>query len=156
MVLISLRYTFPLEEKAAVFGFEAQIDGKKVVGKVHDKEEATNVYDDAISQGHGAYLLEKKSQDLFTANIGNLPPNKGTLLNNLRSTVSVLNRIIRGQCDDQIYDRVVHGWCLSCVLAAHIDRNCYAAAPTITWVSLVFIFNNNINVIDPIMVSTRL
>jgi len=71
-------YTFPVDAKAAICGFEAFIDGKKVVGKVQEKEEAQNTYDDAISEGHGAYLLEQQTDNVFTANIGNLPPGKGT------------------------------------------------------------------------------
>ena len=71
-------YTFPVDDKAAICGFEAFIDGKKVVGKVQEKKEAQNTYDDAISEGHGAYLLEQQTDNVFTANIGNLPPGKGT------------------------------------------------------------------------------
>ena len=73
----SLSYSFPLEGRAAVCGFEAFIDGKKVVAEIQEKEEAFNTYDDAISSGHGAYLLEQKTENVFTANVGNLPPGKG-------------------------------------------------------------------------------
>ncbi|MFN7989449.1 MAG: VIT domain-containing protein [Thermoanaerobaculia bacterium] len=67
-------YVFPLDESAAVCGFEALVDGTVVVGKVMEKEKAFEAYDDAISAGHGAYLLDEERADVFTASIGNLPP----------------------------------------------------------------------------------
>jgi uncharacterized protein YegL len=73
-------YEFPLDSNAAVCSFIAEIDGKKVVGKVKEKEEAREIYDDAIAEGHGAYLLEEKKPNLFEASVGNLPPKKEVLI----------------------------------------------------------------------------
>lgn len=67
-------YVFPLEEGASVCGFEALIGDVVVVGKVEDREEAFNTYDDAIRSGHGGYLLDQERPDVFTASIGNIPP----------------------------------------------------------------------------------
>jgi hypothetical protein len=67
-------YVFPLEEGAAVCGFEAIINGVHVVGQVKEREKAFEDYDDAMSAGHGAYLLDEERPDVFTASIGNLPP----------------------------------------------------------------------------------
>ncbi len=67
-------YVFPLEEGAAVCGFEAVIDGVHVVGRVKEREEAFEDYDDAMEAGYGAYLLDEERPDVFTASIGNLPP----------------------------------------------------------------------------------
>ena len=69
-------YVFPLDEAAAVCGFEAIVDGKVITGKVLEREKAFEVYDEAISAGHGAYLLDEERPDVFTASIGNLPPGK--------------------------------------------------------------------------------
>jgi Ca-activated chloride channel family protein len=69
-------YVFPLDEGAAVCGFEALIDGAHVVGRVKEREEAFAAYDDAMALGHGAYLLDQERPDVFTASIGNLPPGK--------------------------------------------------------------------------------
>lgn len=69
-------YVFPLDEAAAVCGFEALVDGRVIAGKVLEREEAFNLYDEAISAGHGAYLLDEERPDVFTASIGNLPPGK--------------------------------------------------------------------------------
>lgn len=51
-----------------------------VVGELKEKEEARNTYDDAIAAGHGAYMLEQKSEKIFQASIGNLPPGKEVLV----------------------------------------------------------------------------
>ncbi|CAG8589419.1 352_t:CDS:2 [Dentiscutata erythropus] len=66
-------YKFPLHEAAAVCGFEAEIDGKKKVkGIVKEAKEAAKEYDEAIQQGHGAYLLEEQLADIFQCSIGNI------------------------------------------------------------------------------------
>ncbi|XP_055988932.1 protein mono-ADP-ribosyltransferase PARP4 [Sorex fumeus] len=78
-VPIEAKYIFPLEDKAAVCGFEAFINGKHIVGEIKEKEEAHQEYREAISQGHGAYLMDQDSADIFTVSIGNLPP-KGKVL----------------------------------------------------------------------------
>ncbi|CAG8832919.1 7952_t:CDS:2, partial [Cetraspora pellucida] len=58
---------------AAVCGFEAEIDGKKKVkGIVKDAKQAAQEYDEAIQQGHGAYLLEEQLPDVFQCSIGNI------------------------------------------------------------------------------------
>ena len=73
-------YVFPLDEGAAVCGFEALIDGARVVGRVKEREEAFAAYDDALAAGHGAYLLDEERPDVFTASIGNLPPGREALV----------------------------------------------------------------------------
>ncbi len=73
-------YVFPLDEGAAVCGFEALIDDVHVVGEVQEKEKAFETYDEALAQGHGAYLLDQEKPDVFTASIGNIPPGKEVLV----------------------------------------------------------------------------
>jgi Ca-activated chloride channel family protein len=73
-------YVFPLDEGAAVCGFEAVIDGTLVVGEVKEREDAFRLYDDAIERGHGAFLLDEERPDVFQASVGNLPPGKEVLL----------------------------------------------------------------------------
>ncbi|CAG8573614.1 26220_t:CDS:2 [Dentiscutata erythropus] len=66
-------YKFPLHEATAVCGFEAEIDGKKKVkGIVKEAKQAAKEYDEAIQQGHGAYLLEEQLPDIFQCSIGNI------------------------------------------------------------------------------------
>ena len=44
-----------------VCGFEAFINGKHIVGEVKEKEQAHKEYREAISQGHGAYLMDEET-----------------------------------------------------------------------------------------------
>lgn len=71
--IIEAVYRFPIDEQAAVCGFEAEIGDRKVVGVVKAKEEAKEQYKEALAQGHGAYLLEQASADVFEMQVGNIP-----------------------------------------------------------------------------------
>jgi Ca-activated chloride channel family protein len=73
---IEALYVFPLDERAAVCGFSALVDGVEIVGEVRERDEAFERYDDAISDGHGAFLFDQERFDVFTARIGNLLPGK--------------------------------------------------------------------------------
>eukprot|EP00057_Strongylocentrotus_purpuratus_P029336 XP_011683810.1 PREDICTED: poly [ADP-ribose] polymerase 4 [Strongylocentrotus purpuratus] len=68
------RYVFPLDERAAVCGFDAYINGKRVIGIVKEKGQARKSYDKAKQEGHGAYLMEEEATNVFTITVGNLPP----------------------------------------------------------------------------------
>ncbi|XP_069495299.1 protein mono-ADP-ribosyltransferase PARP4 isoform X2 [Ambystoma mexicanum] len=78
-VPIEAKYVFPLDGNAAVCGFEAFINGKHIIGEVKEKKEAHREYREAVSQGHGAYLMDQDMPDVFTVSVGNLPP-KATVL----------------------------------------------------------------------------
>ena len=69
-------YIFPLDEDAAVCGFQAIIDGRTIMAEVQDKREAQDTYDDAVSSGQKVFLLEEsdESSDIFRISVGNLPP----------------------------------------------------------------------------------
>ncbi|XP_019715609.1 poly [ADP-ribose] polymerase 4, partial [Hippocampus comes] len=79
-VPIEAKYVFPLDEYAAVCGFEAFINGKHVVGQVKKKERARKEYKRAIEKGHGAYLMDQDAPDIFTISVGNLPPGASVLI----------------------------------------------------------------------------
>ncbi|XP_008690327.2 protein mono-ADP-ribosyltransferase PARP4 [Ursus maritimus] len=79
-VPIEARYIFPLDDKAAVCGFEAFINGKHIAGEVKEKEAAHREYREAIRQGHGAYLMDQDAPDVFTISVGNLPPKAKVLI----------------------------------------------------------------------------
>uniref|UniRef100_A0A8B8EL51 Poly [ADP-ribose] polymerase n=1 Tax=Crassostrea virginica TaxID=6565 RepID=A0A8B8EL51_CRAVI len=71
---IEAKYVFPLGETAAVCGFEAFINGKHIIGEIKEKKTAHREYREAISKGHGAYLMDEEEPDVFTVSVGNLPP----------------------------------------------------------------------------------
>ncbi|XP_046541616.1 von Willebrand factor A domain-containing protein 5A isoform X3 [Equus quagga] len=69
-------FVFPMDEDSAVYSFEAMVDGKKIMAELQDKMKAHTNYENAISQGHQAFLLEEDrcSRDVFCCNVGNLHP----------------------------------------------------------------------------------
>ncbi|KAH9525129.1 Protein mono-ADP-ribosyltransferase parp4 [Bulinus truncatus] len=79
---VEAKYVFPLDDNAAVCGFEAFINGKHIIGEVKEKEVAHKEYKEAISQGHGAYLMDQDEEtpDVFTVSVGNLPPGACVLI----------------------------------------------------------------------------
>ncbi|KAM7337773.1 hypothetical protein ACRRTK_003892 [Alexandromys fortis] len=69
-------FVFPMDEDSAVYSFEALVDGKKIVAELQEKMQTHSIYEDALSQGYQAYLLEEDdySRDVFSCNVGNLQP----------------------------------------------------------------------------------
>ena len=59
---IEAKYVFPLGDGAAVCGFEAFINDKHIVGQVKEKEVAHKEYKKAVSEGHGAYLMDQDEE----------------------------------------------------------------------------------------------
>lgn len=66
-------YRFPLPESAAVRGFSAIVDGRRVTGRVEEREKAFETYDDALARGDGAFLLDQERPNIFTLSVGSLP-----------------------------------------------------------------------------------
>ncbi|KAG8140297.1 hypothetical protein E2320_003026 [Naja naja] len=73
---VETTFVFPLDDEAAVYAFEGLIDGKRIEAQIQEKKQAEQEYDDALSEGHQAFLLEREenTSDIFTCNLGNLPP----------------------------------------------------------------------------------
>ncbi|AWO99359.1 putative von Willebrand factor A domain-containing protein 5A [Scophthalmus maximus] len=69
-------FVFPLPGDAAVCHFSATIGQTQIVAEVKEKQEAREEYDDALSSGQQAFLLEESEQspDIFTLSVGSLPP----------------------------------------------------------------------------------
>uniref|UniRef100_A0A8C8SAU3 Poly [ADP-ribose] polymerase n=1 Tax=Pelusios castaneus TaxID=367368 RepID=A0A8C8SAU3_9SAUR len=76
---IEAKYVFPLDDTAAVCGFEAFINDKHIIGEVKEKEQAHKEYYEAVSRGDGAYLMDQDAPDVFIVSVGNLP-SKTTVL----------------------------------------------------------------------------
>ncbi|NXC42205.1 PARP4 polymerase, partial [Penelope pileata] len=77
---IEAKYVFPLDDKAAVCGFEAFVNGVHIIGKVKEKKQAHREYRKAVSQGDGAYLMDQDAPDIFVVSVGNLCPNSTVLI----------------------------------------------------------------------------
>ncbi|XP_051740421.1 von Willebrand factor A domain-containing protein 5A-like [Ctenopharyngodon idella] len=69
-------FVFPLPADAAVCHFSAKIGEKEIVAEVQDKQSARDRYDDAVSSGQQAFLLEEsaESPDVFRLSVGCLSP----------------------------------------------------------------------------------
>ena len=67
-------YLFPLPVDAAVAGFAAEVDGRRIEGRVEERERAFEIYDDALADGHGAFLLDQERPNVFTVSVGNIRP----------------------------------------------------------------------------------
>jgi len=67
-------YSFPLPESAAVGGFEVLVGEDRIVGRVEEKEKAFDVYDEAMGNRQGAFLLDQDRPNVFSASVGNLLP----------------------------------------------------------------------------------
>ena len=66
-------YCFPIEEQAAIYSFEANLDdGRKIQARLKEKKKAQHEYCRALRDGHGAFLFEQdeKSNDIFTISVG--------------------------------------------------------------------------------------
>lgn len=73
-------YTFPLPFGAVLLGLEVEIAGKKLSGQVVEKKEAERRYEDAVTDGDSAVMLEEAGPGLYTASLGNLMANESAVI----------------------------------------------------------------------------
>ncbi|XP_051779084.1 von Willebrand factor A domain-containing protein 5A-like isoform X22 [Erpetoichthys calabaricus] len=68
-------FVFPMEDGSSVYDFHAEIGGNLIEATIKEKQEAIYDYDDAISSGQEAFLLEEsdESPDVFRLSVGSLP-----------------------------------------------------------------------------------
>ncbi|KAG5837367.1 hypothetical protein ANANG_G00238520 [Anguilla anguilla] len=69
-------FIFPMDSSAAVCRFRARVGSTEVEAQVREKTQAREQYDDALSSGQQAFLLEEseESEDVFRLSVGSLPP----------------------------------------------------------------------------------
>ena len=67
-------YTFPLPLGAVLLDMTITTKARKLKGVVVEKKEAAEIYEDAITDGDTAIMLEKIEDGLYTMNVGNLQP----------------------------------------------------------------------------------
>ncbi|QDE88128.1 VWA domain-containing protein [Myxococcus xanthus] len=73
-------YTFPLPSDGTLSAFSMTCAGRRIEGVVREREEAFRTYDDAVTAGHGAALLDEERRNVFTAQVGNLLPYEETVV----------------------------------------------------------------------------
>lgn len=67
-------YTFPLSECAAVDRMKMTIGQRVIVGEVHERDEAREIYEAAKDAGRVASLLEQERPNIFTQSVANIEP----------------------------------------------------------------------------------
>lgn len=65
-------YTFPLPWGAVLMGVDVQLEDKHLTGAVVEKKQAEARYEEALSEGHAAIMLEKNHDLSYSLNLGNL------------------------------------------------------------------------------------
>ncbi|XP_056596332.1 von Willebrand factor A domain-containing protein 5A-like isoform X2 [Triplophysa dalaica] len=75
-------FVFPLPADAAVCHFSAKIGEHEIVAELKEKQAARDQYDDALSSGQEAFLLEEseESSDVFKLSVGCLSPGQNAAI----------------------------------------------------------------------------
>ena len=73
-------YTFPLPLEAVLLNFEVELGDRRMAGTVIAKPDAEERYEDAITDGDAAVLLEQAQPGLYTASVGNLAPGEMAII----------------------------------------------------------------------------
>ncbi|RKH62998.1 VIT domain-containing protein [Corallococcus aberystwythensis] len=118
-------YVFPLPSDATLSAFSMTCAGRRVAGVVKEREAAFRAYDDAITEGHGAALLDQERANVFTAQVGNLLPGEETLVEvEFLQTLTAEEGSVRWMLPTLVAPRYIPG-------AVHGDRTGHGdAAPT--------------------------
>jgi Ca-activated chloride channel family protein len=69
-------YIFPISGGSAVSNFQMKIGSRTLCGVIEERAEARRQYQKALEEGKRAGLLEQERDDVFTIQLGNLPPNE--------------------------------------------------------------------------------
>ncbi|MBK9668339.1 MAG: VWA domain-containing protein [Gammaproteobacteria bacterium] len=73
-------YSFPLEEGSAVCELIVEIGGRKLLGRIEEREKAFEQYDEAMAAGNGAFLADQDRPNIFTMSVGNLLPGQEAIV----------------------------------------------------------------------------
>jgi Ca-activated chloride channel family protein len=69
-------YIFPLSGGCVISDFELRVGDRVVKGIVKERQAAREQYQQALDSGKRAALLEQERDDVFTMQVGNIPPNE--------------------------------------------------------------------------------
>lgn len=67
-------YTFPVPRGAVLLSFTARLGGRELAGRILPAPQAEADYEEAVTDGDAAILLQESSPGLCTVNVGNLLP----------------------------------------------------------------------------------
>ena len=69
---VEVAYTFPLPWGAVLLGVDVQLGDQHLTGAVIEKKQAEAQYEEALSEGNAAIMLEKNFDRSYSLNLGNL------------------------------------------------------------------------------------
>ena len=67
-------YSFPLPLEGVLLDFQVELGDRRLSGTVVERFDAERRYEDAVTDGDAAVLLEQSQPGLYTASVGNLAP----------------------------------------------------------------------------------
>lgn len=76
---LRVRYRMPLPADGAVSGYEFEVGGRRIAGRVHRRQEARERFEVAVAAGQTAALLEQERADVFTQELGNILPGEAII-----------------------------------------------------------------------------
>jgi len=77
---VEVLYTFPLPVDAVLLDIAVVLDGKKLTGAVVPRKKAEVDYEEAISEGNTAFMLQENGDRSYNLSIGNLAPGEACTL----------------------------------------------------------------------------
>ena len=76
---LRVRYRMPLPADGAVSGYEFEVGGRVIAGRVQPKAQAREQFEQALAAGQTAALLEQDRDDIFTQELGNILPGEAII-----------------------------------------------------------------------------
>ncbi|HIJ29737.1 MAG: VWA domain-containing protein [Gammaproteobacteria bacterium] len=73
-------YTFPLPQSAVLMELVLEIGGRSLQGKITANHVAEERYEEAVTDGDTAVLLQKRTDGLYTINLGNLQSGESAII----------------------------------------------------------------------------
>ncbi|MFC1657411.1 VIT domain-containing protein, partial [Candidatus Moduliflexota bacterium] len=73
-------YLFPLPEDATVCGLTVRTGDRVLTGEVDERERAFDRYDEAMSEGDGAVLLDQERPNVYQLSVGNVLPGQEVIV----------------------------------------------------------------------------
>src|SRR5512145_802931 len=71
---LHVTYSVPLPADGAVAGYEFRVGERRVTGEIDRRAAARERFEKAIIEGRTAGLLDQERANLFTQELGNVPP----------------------------------------------------------------------------------
>ncbi|KYR02329.1 hypothetical protein DLAC_01160 [Tieghemostelium lacteum] len=70
------KYVLPLPPSTTICNMKVEYDGKILVGRIKEKEKASEIYSDAIASGGQGFMAERQKNGYFVISLGNVPSQK--------------------------------------------------------------------------------